>query len=499
MWLSSARVLAHFAIACQAPWFKPGPETGNDLPRLAHVTARTWTDCVVAVGALACAFGAVVLLSCAVGAAQASHIAWVSALPLALALDDKVPAVLFKVSRYPLSHGSLGAIRSLGRLGVPVHAVVEDRLAPYSFSRYLKSRILMPAHAMRDPLAMPAELVGAARRLGEKPILIPTDDEAALLLSRHAEELRPHFRYHDLDPELVSALASKHGLSQLCRKHDVPTPQTCFARSPGEVAVASRALQFPVVVKNSEPWIRLSTPAVGATTVVATCDQLLEMAAKWEGNPQIIIQEYIPTEHAEDWIFHAYCDRASRPLAAFTGLKQRSWPPRAGVTTAAISLPNEQLRELATGFLRAIGYRGIVDMDWRLDRRDGQYKLLDFNPRTGANFRLFTNENDVDVIRAMHLDLTGRPTSYAPQRSGRRLIVENLDMPSRLLGGRGDGADKSAKSVEYAWFAVDDPLPFAAMAVRFGAAALTRLPSMILGATGIATRPRIRPTKAPTT
>ena len=311
--------------------------------------------------------------------------------------------------------------------------------------------------------------------------------------------MRPHFRYHDLDPELVSALTSKFGLSELCRKHNVPTPQTCFARSPGEVAAAVRAMQFPVVVKNSEPWIRLSMPAVGATTIVATRDELLAMAARWEGNPQVVIQEYIPAEAAEDWIFHAYCDHASRPLVAFTGLKQRSWPPRAGVTTAAISLPNEQLRELATGFLRAIGYRGIVDMDWRFDRRDGQYKLLDFNPRAGANFRLFTNENDVDVIRAMHLDLTGRPVACAPQRSGRRLIVENLDVPSRLFGGRGDGAGKSAKSVEYAWFAADDPLPFAAMAIRFGATALKRLPSMILGATGVTARARIRPTKAPTT
>lgn len=425
--------------------------------------------------------------------------AWTSALPLALALDDKVPALLFKVSRYPLSHGSLGAIRSLGRLGVPVHAVVEDRLAPYSFSRYLTSRVVMPDHAMRDPLAIPAVLVGASRALGDKPILIPTDDEAALLMSRHADELRPHFRYHDLDPELVSALTSKFGLSKLCREHNVPSPQTCFARSPGEVAAASRTMQFPVVIKNSEPWIRLSMPAVGATTVVASRDELLAMAAKWEGNPQVVIQEYIPTEEAEDWIFHAYCDHASQPLAAFTGLKQRSWPPRAGVTTAAISLPNEQLRALATDFLRAIGYRGIVDMDWRFDRRDGQYKLLDFNPRTGANFRLFTNENDVDVIRAMHLDLSGRPAAYAPQRSGRRLIVENLDVPSRLFGGPGDGADKSAKSVEYAWFAADDPLPFAAMAIRFGATALKRLPSMLLGATGLSTRARIRPTKAPTT
>jgi D-aspartate ligase len=45
-------------------------------------------------------------------------------------LDRTVPALLVKVGRYPEHHGGVGVIRTLGRRGVPVHAMVEDRFTP---------------------------------------------------------------------------------------------------------------------------------------------------------------------------------------------------------------------------------------------------------------------------------------------------------------------------------------------------------------------------------
>ena len=123
-----------------------------------------------------------------------------------------------------------------------------------------------------------------------------------------------------------------------------------------------------------------------------------------------------------------------------------------------------------------------MDMDWRLDLRDGRYKLVDFNPRIGANFRLFVTEADIDVVRAQHLHLTGRGVPSSTQVSGRKLIVENLDIASRLIGGSGHTVPtpQAARQTELAWFAWDDPLPFFAMALRFGAHVLVRLVSLLL-------------------
>jgi hypothetical protein len=69
-----------------------------------------------------------------------------------------------------------------------------------------------------------------------------------------------------------------------------------------------------------------------------------------------------------------------------------------------------------------------MDLDYRLDLRDGEYKLLDFNPRVGAQFRVFEDEAAVDVVRALHLDLTGWPVCRRPQAEGRVFIVEHSDL-----------------------------------------------------------------------
>ena len=64
--------------------------------------------------------------------------------------------------------------------------------------------------------------------------------------------------------------------------------------------------------------------------------------------------------------------------------------------------------------MKAIGYQGILDIGYRYDRRDGQYKVLDVNPRIGCTFRLFAATNGMDVARALYLDMTGQTGASRP-------------------------------------------------------------------------------------
>ena len=41
-----------------------------------------------------------------------------------------------------------------------------------------------------------------------------------------------------------------------------------------------------------------------------------------------------------------------------------------------------ELETLSERLLRAVDYYGLVELEYKLDPRDGQYKLLDFNART---------------------------------------------------------------------------------------------------------------------
>ncbi|MEU3352724.1 ATP-grasp domain-containing protein [Streptomyces sp. NPDC037389] len=387
-----------------------------------------------------------------------------------VAADRSVPGLIVKIGDYPLHHGGVGAIRSLGRLGVPMYAVTEDRWTPAAVSRYLSSGFVWPTTGTERAEELVAGLLGIGRRIGRPAVLIPTDEEAAVLIAEHAESLAGRFLFPPVEPGLPRRLASKQGLHELCVEHGVPAPATLFPASFEEIEKYASVATFPVVAKNREAFERRLRPAVPGTTRIGGPRELLELARGWGASPGVILQEYLPREDAEDWIVHAYFDAESTPLAMFTGVKVRSWPPHAGMTANAYVVDNPELAAMAAQFIKQIGFCGIIDLDWRFDRRDGRYKLLDFNPRMGAQFRLFENEAGIDVVRAQHLDLTGRAVPEAEQLTGRRFIVENIDLPAfaayRRSGYTTPHAPARASGTELAWAARDDMKPFFTMLAR---------------------------------
>jgi predicted ATP-grasp superfamily ATP-dependent carboligase len=119
--------------------------------------------------------------------------------------------------------------------------------------------------------------------------------------------------------------------------------------------------------------------------------------------------------------------------------------------------------------MKAIRYHGILDIGYRLDPRDGQYKVLDINPRIGQAFRLFVADNDHDVARALYLDLTGQPQPPVVRREGRRWLIEDFDLISSYHYYR-EGLLEPASWIrsfrgveETAWFSWRDPFPMSAM------------------------------------
>lgn len=385
-----------------------------------------------------------------------------------LPADDSVPALVLKIGQYPVHSGGVAVIRTLGRLGVPVYAITEPGLPPAASSRYLAGRFAWRVTGREDQATLVPALREAGERIGRRSVLVAIDDEAAVLIAEHAAELSCHFLLPDVPASLPRRLASKTGLFELCREHGIPAPWSVTPASACEVAEFAATAQFPVVIKNAEPWQRRAQPVVPGTTVLREKADLLALASRLEQgqprSPGLIMQEYIPREHAQDWVTHLYADAGADCPALFTGMKIRSWPPDAGVTACGYAVLNPHVAELAERLCKEVGYSGIADLDWRLDLRDGQYKLVDFNPRTGNQFRLFENESGVDVVRALHLDLTGRPVPRGRQVESKRLIVEHADVPARVAYRlRGAGGQPAPASTEYAWLARDDMLPFLVM------------------------------------
>ncbi len=385
-----------------------------------------------------------------------------------MAIDTSTPAVVLFSSR----HGGLGITRTLGRLGVPVYNVDGAGLVPAFKSRYSKGRFRWDVED-GPPKESLERLAGVAKQIGRRAVLIPSSDATAMFVAEYERELSQWFDFPKPGSNLVRELASKKEMYSLVKKLGVPTAETAFPRNRADVLEYLETARFPVMLKGIFGK-RLEESAGKRMFIVRTPEELLRMYDSHEdpAEPNFMLQEYIPGGDDTVWMFNGYFDKDSDCLVGFTGKKIRQYPVYTGLTCLGICLRCDEVDQTTRRFMKAVGYRGILDIGYRFDARDGQYKVLDINPRVGATFRLFVGENGIDVVRAMYLDLTGQKVEASAAPEGRRWIVEDCDLISSYRYMR-DGKMglkewlKSLKGIqESAIFALDDPLPVLWMAMR---------------------------------
>jgi predicted ATP-grasp superfamily ATP-dependent carboligase len=394
-------------------------------------------------------------------------------------MSDRAPAVVLKLAEDNLHYGSLGVARTLGRLGVPVFVVDEERHPVARWSRFVAESMAVDRSAPPDVLV--EQLAALGRRLGDRPVLIPVDDLAVVLVERHAAALAESFRFQRQPKGLAERLLDKWELTALAREHDVPTPAAARPGHDGPAEELLRDATYPLVFKGARSYVG-GRDRAGLLVVESREEALRELDALPEAErSNVIFQEYIPGGPDAIWMFNGYFDNASRSRLQFTGRKLRQWPPYTGATSLGISVPNETVAELTVRFMSAIGYRGVLDLGYRYDERDGRYKVLDVNPRVGATFRLFVDpRTGMDVVRALYLDLTGEAIPAPGPPAVRKWLVEDRDLRSSAAYRRDGrlGARAWLESLrgtdETAWFARDDPRPVGAAALRLGGGVLRR-------------------------
>ncbi|WP_242438876.1 carboxylate--amine ligase [Streptomyces sp. CB00455] len=389
-------------------------------------------------------------------------------------------------------------------------------------SRYLHAVHAGPAGGLdpEAPQALLDCLTGVSERIGRPAVLVAMDDLSAIAVSRAAAVLTDRFRIPHQPDNLPARVADKAELARLCARWDIPHPETVVPASGAEAAEAAWRLGLPVIAKWSRPWLLPAAAGLRSTTLVHTTAEarrLYERSA--EAGSRLLLQRFLPAGADTDWFFHGAFTRGGHPLLTGSGRKELSWPVRTGLTAVGRWLPDPAVEEAGLRLAERLGYQGILDLDFRRDER-GTFRLVDFNPRPGAQFRLFTDAAGLDVVQAMYLDLTGQQVPTPSGGPGRVFVAENYALLAAVRGrslphrpaparrgaagptaqaaaaGAAAGAAGSASAparelpgaergrVETAWFAGDDPLPFLAMVGAFlgrglgkGARALRGVPA----------------------
>lgn len=389
--------------------------------------------------------------------------------------DTSTPVVVL----YTYHYGQLGILRTLGRVGIDVHGVDPHKSSPGLFSRYCKKKFIWDTDGSSSQASVDF-LLKVAKEIGQRSILIHTTDNGSGWLASNADALSEGYIFPKLTTKTVQELANKKDMFYLAKKHGIPTPEATFPTSMDEVLEFSDKVIFPIVMKE---MYRSGSPKFGKRMFIAhTKSELIDLYKRHEDfkDPSFMLQEYIPGGDDSIWMFNGYFNANSDCLFAMTGKKIRQSPIHKGVTSLGICLQNSEVEKLTKHFMKGIGYKGILDIGYRYDHRDGKYKVLDVNPRIGSTFRLFVASNGLDVARAAYLDLTGQSVPKSPMVEGRKWLVEDRDLISTIQYRY----EKNLTTKEWltsfrgvqegAWIAWDDLAPAFIQSIRFSRKVLSK-------------------------
>jgi predicted ATP-grasp superfamily ATP-dependent carboligase len=359
------------------------------------------------------------------------------------------------------AHGSLAVARSLGRQGVPVWFVTSNHpIARYS--RYTARSFRWAGPDAAGAFSFLLDL--AVRHRLDGWMLIAGGDEEMRLIARHRAELSKLFQVTSPEWETARWAYDKRLTYQRAAALGINCPKSFNPRSRQDVEALE--CRFPVILKpavhekenaftQAKAW-----QANDRAALLSRYDQAVALV----GEEAIVLQELIPGDGATQFSYAAVWDRGS-PVASLVARRTRQYPIDFGFTSTFVeTVEQPEVEETACRFLQSLNFNGPVEVEFKLDRRDGRYKLLDVNARVwtwialgalaGVDFptiqwRLAMGEN---VPQAR-----GRP-GVAWMHGSRDIVAACHEMLRRRLTPAG-----YLKSIDKPWvsaaFAADDLKP----------------------------------------
>jgi len=306
----------------------------------------------------------------------------------------------------------LGVVTSLGRRGVPVVVGNTDRLGPPLWSRYAWKRFVYPDPG-RDPEAF-LERVAAEAKTHDAELVFPTGGADTKVLARERARLRVPVVAPPL--EKIELAEDKGGLIRAAMEAGVPVPRTYFDAA--ERGVPPNAV-FPLLV-------RPNTGSGGHGIVKVTRREDLARAIGQVSvrHGRVLVQEYVESA-ALGFGCSAVMDRESRPVAFLCHRRLREYPVSGGAATFVESIEEPVLQAQAETLLRALAWESVAMTEWRLDARDGLFKLIEINPRMwGSSFLALDAGVDIPwLLRLAHLGLPPGPLPKVLPGVRRRWLI----------------------------------------------------------------------------
>lgn len=214
----------------------------------------------------------------------------------------------------------------------------------------------------------------------EYDLIIPMNDDAAILLSKYKTELEKSTKVAVNNWDIFKLSMDKFQTMRICMANNIPCPLSVLDYEEYEKRRAQ--FKFPIVVKP-----RTGCGAVGFHISNDEEDLKYYYQFATDKYGPCLIQEYIPQD---DFQYKAeiYIDRNGKIKSAVVFAKVRWYPIDGGSSTLNVTVDRPDIIDSCRRLLTEIGWRGYADIDLIQDPRDGIAKIIEINPRITGSVKI---------------------------------------------------------------------------------------------------------------
>lgn len=309
--------------------------------------------------------------------------------------EAKIPVLVLQGSYFI----ELAIARSLGKYNIPVSLLSRGEKKPLSsFSKFVKGTLFNP-----DPLIDEKDFIHSLLNFGERLkknyrrriLLFPTDDGSLLLLSKNFALLKRYFVILN-DPQEKDILRFSQKIyffqtlqNSICANF---LPLTLFCQQEDDIESIKKNITFPCIIKPSEKDINFSFYRKYNSKILFIENKgdlekkLIELLSK---KHKLLVQKLLNLNPGKEVSWYGYRDKRGE-LFGMTARQIRKSPQMGGTATFIEAEEVPQVHSSVHHALQALNFWGICEMEFMLDERRKEYKLLEFNPRCWLQLPLAT-------------------------------------------------------------------------------------------------------------
>lgn len=364
---------------------------------------------------------------------------------------------------------ALSVARNLSRMGVRVYAM-GDADSVVAASRHCTW--ITPPSAGGAEASWAKWLLGPESDFLRGAVLLSCGDAGIRVILKNREALQARFLLDDSNPAAQLAMLDKMTTYQHAVAAGVATPKFWIVESRRQVEAVKDQLVYPLIVKPRLSHVfeaKFGRKFLDA----ATYEQALAgVDAAAAAGMDVVLMELIPGADDRLCSYFTYLDESGNALFHFTKRVIRRYPTGMGAACYHVTDWIPELVEPSLKLFRHVGLRGLANVEYKQDPRDGSYKIIECNARFVASNSLVT-ASGFDLAAFVYNRLTGRPQPPLEMfKSGLRMWDPGRDWSAfRELHARGDMSFVAwlrsiAHPQTFVWFSWTDPMPAVSRALR---------------------------------